>query len=98
MAIEVVVSVNICVLLVTLVWGSFTGRSGIGEVSSEHVALGMLFSVISAIGSSANIIYMKRLSDAGCGPGLVLATRFFLIVVVAWFLVTLEGHAELGRS
>lgn len=91
MGTEIVVSLGICVLLGLLMWGSFSGRSGLGDVPVEHALLGLLFTVACAVGSALNIIYMKRLSDAGCDPGVVLAARFFLMTGVAWALVALEG-------
>jgi drug/metabolite transporter (DMT)-like permease len=95
---EVVVSVIICGLLGVLVWGSFTGRSGLGHVSVSDAVLGLVFTVVCAAGSAVNIIYMKRLNDAGCDPGTVLATRFFVMIVAAWLLVALQGKADLSAA
>ncbi|MFE5855350.1 EamA family transporter [Streptomyces sp. NPDC056500] len=95
MATEVLVSVAIGVLLAALMWTSFSGRSGLGDVPTADAVLGLVFSLTCAVGSAVNIIYMKRLHDAGCEAGTVLATRFVLMSVVAWILVALEGQPEL---
>jgi len=98
LATEVVVSLGICVLLGVLVWGSFTGKTGIGQVGTDRALLGVIFAVVCAIGSSANIIYMKRLSEAGHHPQAVLAIRFFLIVLVAWLLTAMTDHQDLAAA
>ncbi len=98
MATEVVVSVGICALLGALVWVSFSGRSGLGAVTTTDAVLGLVFTLACAVGSAVNIIYMKRLSDAGCDPGSVLAVRFFLMAAVAWVLVAFERNADLPAA
>lgn len=98
LATEAVVSVGICVLLVGLVWVSFTGRSGLGGVTPRDAVIGLGFTLACAIGSSINIIYMKRLSEAGCDPRSVLAARFFLMSAVAWVLVAVEDEPNLGAA
>lgn len=95
MGAEIVVSIGIGVLLAALMWASFSGRSGLGDVSTSDAVLGVIFSLTCAGGSAVNIIYMKRLSDAGCAPGFVLATRFFLMGLVAWILVAFEDQPDL---
>ncbi|MER7763542.1 DMT family transporter [Streptomyces sp. NPDC097619] len=98
MATEVVVSVAIGGLLAVLMWASFSGRSGLGDLSTRDAVLGLVFTFACAAGSAVNIIYMKRLNDAGCEPGTVLATRFVLMSVVAWLLLALEDHPDLGAA
>ncbi|WP_326673350.1 DMT family transporter [Streptomyces sp. NBC_01257] len=98
MGAEIVVSVAIGMLLAALMWASFSGRSGLGDLSTSDAVLGLLFSLTCAAGSAVNIIYMKRLSDAGCEPGLVLATRFFLMSLVAWILVAFEDGPDLTAA
>src|SRR5450756_2283924 len=90
MRVEITVSAAICVLLGMLTWSSFSGRSGLGSVSAGHTAVGVVFTLICAAGSAVNIIYMKRLDDAGCYPSTVLATRFILMSVVSWVLVAVS--------
>ncbi|MDT0268502.1 DMT family transporter [Streptomyces sp. DSM 44915] len=98
LAAEVLVSVAICGLLGLLMWGSFSGRSGLGELSTGAAALGLAWTLACAAGSAVNIIYMKRLDDAGCAPGTVLATRFLLIGALSWGLVALADDARLGAA
>lgn len=98
LATEVVVSVAICGLLAALVWVSFTGRSGLGGITPRDAVIGLGLTIACAIGSSVNIIYMKRLSDAGCDPGSVLAARFLLMSAVAWLLVALADNPDLTSA
>lgn len=95
LATEVVVSIGICGLLAALMWISFTGRSGLSGVTPRDAVIGLGLTLMCAIGSSVNIIYMKRLNDAGCDRGTVLAGRFFLMSAVAWVLVALQGQPDL---
>lgn len=98
MATEIVVAVAIGVLLTALVWGAFSGRSGLGDVPTGDAVLGLIFTLACAAGSAFNIIYMKRLDDVGCDPGTVLAVRFVLMSAVAWILVALEDAPDLSAA
>ncbi len=98
LAAEVMVSVVTCGLLAALVWVSFAGRSGLGDIAPRDATIGLAFTLACAAGSALNIIYMKRLSEAGCSPGTVLATRFFLISAAAWLLVAGGGQPDLGAA
>ncbi|MFF7457931.1 EamA family transporter [Kitasatospora sp. NPDC008115] len=98
MATETAVALAICALLAVLLWGSFSGLSGLGDMTTGRATLGLVFTVVCAIGSALNIIYMKRLNDAGCDTGSVLATRFLLMIAVSWALVALDGSPGLGSA
>ncbi|SOD62282.1 Permease of the drug/metabolite transporter (DMT) superfamily [Streptomyces zhaozhouensis] len=95
---EIVVSAAICGLLGVLMWGSFSGRSGLGEIGAGDAAWGLGLTLSCAAGSAASILYMKRLNDAGCAPGTALATRFVLIGAASWALVALEGGPGLEAA
>ncbi len=90
-AAEVVAAGGVCVVLGALVWLSFVGRSGLPDISAGHAAAGLVLTIICAVGSSLNIIYMKRLGEVGCSRGDVLASRFVLMTVLAW-LLTAASH------
>ena len=91
-AAEVVAAGGVCVVLGALVWLSFVGRSGLPDISAAgHAAAGLVLTIICAVGSSLNIIYMKRLGEVGCSRGDVLASRFVLMTVLAW-LLTAASH------
>ena len=81
---EVVASVGIIGLIGVLTWGSITGRSGVGELSTQDAVLGVGLTLVCGLGTAANVIYSKRLSDAGLTPRSVLALRFFLLIALAW--------------
>lgn len=98
LATEVTVSLMICLLLGGLVWASFTGRSGLVDVTAADALTGLGLTLVCAVGSSVNIIYMKRLADSGCASGTVLGTRFFLMTAVAWGLVVVDGDSRLGQA
>ncbi|MGW7518206.1 EamA family transporter [Streptomyces sp. NPDC054796] len=95
---EIGVSLGISAVLGVLVWGSFTGRSGVGDVGTGQAALGMLFALLCGVGSTANIIYMKRLSETGHSPQAVLAIRFFLMIAISWVMTALSDEPELGAG
>jgi drug/metabolite transporter (DMT)-like permease len=95
--IEVWVSIGICTVLGGLVLVSFEGRSGLAGVSVRDGVIGLILTIICAGGSSANIIFMKRLSDAGCGRGSVLASRFVLMSAAAWILVAID-RSDVGAA
>jgi drug/metabolite transporter (DMT)-like permease len=89
---EVFVSIGIGVLIVLLVWSSFTGHSAIGELSAVKTTLGIGLALLTGIGSVSNVIYSKRLSDAGLSPQGVLSLRFFLMIVVTWLVTATSRH------
>ncbi|MEU0156102.1 DMT family transporter [Micromonospora fulviviridis] len=92
---EVAVALGICGFLGVLVWGTFAGQTGIGEIGTGKATWGIVFSVVCAIGSSANIIYMKRLSDGGHSPQAVLAIRFLLMIVIGWLMTAVSGRDDI---
>lgn len=98
LAAEVVVSVGITALLCLLAWGSFTGRSAVGSLDSDEALIGAAAALVCGIGSTANIIYMKRLSDAGHTPQAVLAVRFVLIIAVAWVMTAVTERHEVAAA
>ncbi|MDQ0310096.1 drug/metabolite transporter (DMT)-like permease [Kitasatospora herbaricolor] len=93
---EAVVSAGICLSIAVLVWGSVTGRSGVGAVDAGDAALGLVLTLVCGLASTGNVIYSKRLSEAGLGPQSVLSVRFFLTIVVTWAAVGLGDQPGLG--
>ncbi len=93
---EAVVSGGICLCIALLVWGSVTGRSGVGAVDAGDAALGLVLTLVCGLASTANVIYSKRLSEAGLGPQSVLSVRFFLTIVVTWAGVGFSEQPRLG--
>lgn len=98
MATEVVVSLGICAFLGGLVWESFSGRSGVGDLGTSEAVEGVIFAVVCGVGSTANIIYMKRLSEAGYSPQSVLALRFFLMIAVTWVMTAASVDPGLAQA
>jgi drug/metabolite transporter (DMT)-like permease len=88
---ELVVALAIFVLIGVLSWGSVTGLSAIGHLSSGQAVLGLILGVVCGVACVGNTIYSKRLSDAGLTPVSTLAVRYFLMIVVAWPLVVASG-------
>jgi drug/metabolite transporter (DMT)-like permease len=95
---EVLVSVAIGVLIVLLMWGSFTGRTAIGERGTVQIMVGIGLTLLTGVGSVANVIYSKRLSDARLTPQGVLSVRFFLMIAVAWALTATSGNPGVGAA
>ncbi|MBO0821274.1 MAG: EamA family transporter, partial [Nocardiopsaceae bacterium] len=95
---ETWISVGVLALLGVLVWESAAGRSGIGALGAGRVVAGFLFALACGVGSTANVIYMKRLSEAGQTPRAVLAIRFFLMIAVTWVATGFESQPRLGHA
>lgn len=95
---EILVSLGIGVMIGFLVWGSFTGRSGVGELSVGEAAIGVGMTFLTGMGSVANVIYSKRLSEAGLDPQSVLAVRFFLMVALSWVMVIAIAEPGIGPA
>jgi drug/metabolite transporter (DMT)-like permease len=94
---EAWVAVGIGVLIGLLVWGSFTGHSGLDRTPGETLA-GVALVLVTGVGSVANVIYSKRLSDAELPPRRVLAVRFFLILAMTWVLVAVDDAPGIGAA
>jgi drug/metabolite transporter (DMT)-like permease len=95
---EIAVSLGICVFIAVLVWGSVTGRSGVGQVGAGAAVLGVVLTLICGLASTANVIYSKRLSEAGQSPEAVLAIRFFLMIAVTWIMVATSESSGLAAA
>jgi drug/metabolite transporter (DMT)-like permease len=92
---EIAVSVGICGFIAVLAWGSVSGQSAVGDVGTAAATLGVVLTLVCGLASTANVIYSKRLSDAGQSPQSVLAVRFFLMIAVAWTMVLLSDSPKL---
>ncbi len=95
---ETTVSIGVCAVLAVLVWESFAGHSAIGSISGGEAVAGFLLALACGAGSAANIIYMKRLSEAGQTPQSVLAIRFLLMIAVAWVMTAFTQQPAVGRA
>lgn len=95
---EIVVSIAVAAMMGLLVWGSFTGQTAVGELSTAKTALGVGLTLLCGLGSVANVIYSKRLSDARLSPQEVLAVRFFLMLAVTWTIVASTADPGLGAA
>jgi drug/metabolite transporter (DMT)-like permease len=95
---EVWVSLGIGALIVSLAWGSVTGRSAVGMIGTTDALIGLVLTVVTAAAGTGNVIYSKRLSEAGYSPQSVLAIRFFLMVAVTWGFLALSANVDLGGA
>lgn len=95
---EITVSVGIGLMIGLLVWGSFAGHSAVGELSTADTMLGISLTLLCGLGSVANVIYSKRLSDAQLTPQSILAVRFFLMLAVTWTVVAVTADPGLGAA
>lgn len=95
---EIVISLLIGVMIAMLAWGSFTGRSGVGEVSTMDTMIGIALTLLTGLGSVTNVIYSKRLSEADLKPQSVLAVRFFLMLAVTWVLVAVNDAPGISAA
>lgn len=95
---EIAAAIGICGFLVVLVWASLAGHSGIGERPAAEVVLGIVLTLVCGIASTGNVIFSKRLSDAGCSPRSVLATRFGLMVAIGWIFVAFDDVPRLAEA
>ncbi|MEU0839060.1 DMT family transporter [Streptomyces sp. NPDC005962] len=94
---ETAVSVGITAVIAILVWGSVTGRTGVGSVGAADAFLGIGLTLLTGIGSTGNVIYSKRLSEAGLVPQSVLSVRFFLTIGVTWAMTAISDNPRLGE-
>lgn len=61
---------------------TITGTSSIGAMSSSMAVIGLIFSVLSALGIMGNTFFQKRLSEGGLTARQVMCVRFWLLLVV----------------
>ena len=89
--IEAAAAAGILGLIGVLSWASLAGLSGIRHIGAGTAALGLAATIGSGLGTTANVIYSKRLSEAGYRPVEVLPIRYFLMIAICWVLVA-SGH------
>ncbi len=90
---EIVAAAGILVLIGVLSWGSIAGLSGVRHIGVGTAVMGLGATLLSGLGTTGNVIYSKRLSDAGYRPGEVLPVRYFLMIMICWILVP-AGHDQ----
>ncbi len=95
---ESLVSVGIFILIGLMAWGSVTGHSGVGHLGVGQAVAGIALTLLTGVGSVANVVYSKRLSEAGHSPQSVLAVRFFLMVAATWALVAFIDEPGLAGA
>ncbi len=95
---EIATAIGICGLLVVLVWASLAGRSGVGERPGAEIVLGIVLTLVCGLASTGNVMFSKRLSDAGNSPRSVLATRFWLIIAIGWAFTAFDETPRLGEA
>jgi drug/metabolite transporter (DMT)-like permease len=95
---EIAAAIGICGLLVVLVWASLAGHSGVGERPATEIVLGIVLTLVCGLASTGNVIFSKRLSDAGSSPRSVPATRFGPMLVIGWVFVALDDAPRLGEA
>ena len=94
---ETAVSLGITAVIAVLVWGSVTGRTGVGSVGAADAFLGIGLTLLTGIGSTAHVISSKRLSGAGLVPQSVVSVRFFLTIAVTWGMTAISDDPQLGE-
>lgn len=98
LAAEVAVSVAILILIAVLMWGSAAGLSGLRDLDARRAALGLGLAVVCGLACTGNVIFSKRLSDAGLTPLSALAMRYFLTIAVCWGLTTTIDSPRIGAA
>lgn len=92
---EVISSVGISLAMVIMVLVSLSGKSGIYNNSYIESVYGLFFCFLTGLGIVGNTIYSKRLSKSGCSTSFVLATRFYLMLIIAIIIFFCDPtHAE----
>jgi drug/metabolite transporter (DMT)-like permease len=98
LAAEVAVSIAILALIAVLMWGSATGLSGLRDLDGRRAAVGLGLAVVCGLACTGNVIYSKRLSDAGLTPLSALAMRYFLTIAVCWGLTATIDSPRIGTA
>jgi drug/metabolite transporter (DMT)-like permease len=90
---EVAAAAGILAFIGILSWASLAGMSGLRHIGAGAATLGLAATILSGLGTTGNVIYSKRLSEAGYRPGEVLPIRYFLMIGICWALVA-DGHGQ----
>ena len=90
--IEKVISIAIFIAILFMTFISFAGKTGVGYLPFNNLFIGMLFCFIAGASIVGNTIFSKKLSSAGMKASFVLATRFYLLILVAIIMWIYDGH------
>jgi drug/metabolite transporter (DMT)-like permease len=85
-------------LIGLLSWESLSGMSAVGKISTGHAVLGIVLAVACGLACTGNVIYSKRLIDAGLTPLSSSAIRYFVTIIVSWTIVIATKSGGLGSS
>ncbi|MFE7134556.1 ATP-grasp domain-containing protein [Streptomyces sp. NPDC057638] len=98
LAVELAASGGIFLLITVLTWSSIAGQSAVGEIGTREAGIGIALAVVSGLASASNIVYSKRLSEAGFAPQDVMSVRFFLTIALSWAMVGAADAPRLADS
>ena len=87
---EVVSSVGLIASIAYLAWTILTGHASHPSDHLQTVA-GIGGAIVSGIVTAANNLLAKRLSNAGVTPSLLMATRFWLLVICCGIFVAVAN-------
>jgi len=90
---EVIAGAGIMILIGVLSWGSVAGASGVLRIGAGPALIGLAATLLSGLGTTGNVIFSKRLSEAGYRPAEVLPIRYFLMIAVCWAVLP-AGHSQ----
>lgn len=80
---------------ILLIWGVFTGKTGVQNVSFPLLVNGIVASILCGIGAVLSAIYSKKLSNANWNTRSILAHRFYGIIILSLILSINEFQQEL---
>lgn len=98
LAAERAVAIFILGLIGLLSWESLSGMSAVSKISTEHAVLGIVLAVACGLACAGNVIYSKRLIDAGLTPLSSSAVRYFLTIILSWATVIATKSGGIGAS
>ncbi|TQI82189.1 EamA-like transporter family protein [Serratia fonticola] len=84
---EVISSIGISFAIIIMIAISLSGKSGVENHSHIDTVYGVLFCFLTGLGIVGNTIFSKRLSKSGCSTSFVLTTRFYLMLIVSFFML-----------
>ncbi len=85
---SLIAGIILCTLGLAVV--SYIGYSGVGDIELSHFFIGFIMSAICGISVVLHTVVSKRLDAKGIEPQQIMAIRFILLTIVAYFFVSHE--------
>ena len=80
-----------CVIIISL-WQTYNGKSAVGVISNAETWIGFGCTLLCGVGMTFCTLFSKKLNENGFTSHEIMATRFWLLVLIAGLITLLKNN------